>query len=520
MSKSSLPRRGLLVGAAATVIGWNTVGRSWAVAAGDSAPAGTPATGTPATGAGASGAPGVAAGSALAALPRLDGTVVADAGTLARFGGDFGHLVTAAPRAVLHPGSVRDVAEVVAFARRHRIPVAMNGQSGTGATAELESHSSYGQASARGGIAIDARGLDRIVRITPGRAVVEAGVTWARLTEAALAQGWTPPCLTDYLHLSVGGTLSVGGIGGGVQRFGLQVDTVESVDVVTGTGRLVTASRTSERELFEAVLAGGGQAGIIVRATVRLVRARERALVFNLFYDDLSAYLADQERLMAERRFDLQVGEVVRNAAGTGWRYKAELVAHYDGAAVPDRAALLRGLRCVAAETTVVDQTAREYAFRVDGFAGYLKAAGLWAQPKPWLSLFLPASTTATFMREATALLTPEDLGSGLLLFYPYRKDVLTRPMAVMPDEPVGFHFDLLCFPAPGADHAAALRRNRRLYDRAVALGGTRYLIGAIPDMTRSDWRRHYGTRWGRAVAAKRRFDPAGILTPGQGIHA
>ncbi|MBP0449120.1 FAD-binding protein [Kitasatospora sp. RG8] len=508
MSKSALPRRGLLVGAAATVIGWNTAGRSWAVAPSER------------TAEGVEGAGGAEEAGAFAALPRLDGSVVVDPGTLARFGGDFGHLVTAAPRAVLRPGSVNDVAAVVGFARRHRIPVAMNGQSGTGTAAELESHSSYGQATAPGGIAVDARGLDRIVAITPGRAVVEAGVTWAQLTDAALAQGWMPPCLTDYLHLSVGGTLSVGGIGGAVQRFGLQADTVESVDVVTGTGQLVTASPTADRELFEAVLAGGGQAGIIVRATLRLVRARERALVFNLFYDDLGLYLADQERLMTEQRFDLQVGDVARNAAGTGWRYKAELVAHYDGTAAPDREALLRGLRCNPAETTVVDQTAREYAFRVDGFADYLKAAGLWGQPKPWMSLFLPASTTETFVREAEALLTPEDLGAGLLLFYPFRTDRFTRPMAVMPAEPVGWHFDLLSFPTPGTDHAAALRRNRRLYDRAVALGGKRYIIGAIPDMTRTDWRRHYGTRWADAVAAKRRYDPAGILTPGQGIHA
>ncbi|MFF1795175.1 FAD-binding protein [Kitasatospora sp. NPDC058263] len=502
MSKSALPRRGLLVGAAATVIGWNTAGRSWAVAAGRGAPTDGPAT-----------------ADAVAALPRLDGSLVTDPATLTRFTGDFGHLVTAAPRAVLLPGSVRDITEVVGFAHRHRIPVAMNGQSGGGDPAELESHSGYGQATAPGGIAVDARGLDRILSLTPGRAVVEAGVTWAQLTDAALAQGWMPPCLTDYLHLSVGGTLSVGGIGSAVQRHGLQVDTVESVDVVTGTGRLLTASATTNRQLFEAVLAGGGQAGIIVRATLRLVPARERALVFSLFYDDLAAYLGDQERLMAERRFDLQAGEAVLDAAAGTWRYKIETVAHYDGATPPDRDALLRGLRCLPGETTVVDQSARDYAFRVDGFAGYLKVAGLWTQPKAWLSVFLPASTAAAFVREATASLTPADLGAGLLLLYPYRTAALTRPMAVMPDAPVGWHFDLLSFPAPGADTAAMLRRNRRLYDRAVALGGKRYLIGAVPGMTPTDWRRHYGSRWAAAVAAKRRYDPAGILTPGQGIH-
>ena len=37
---------------------------------------------------------------------------------------------------------------------------------------------------------------------------------WATVLDAALASGTTPPVLNDYMHLSVGGTLSVGGIGG------------------------------------------------------------------------------------------------------------------------------------------------------------------------------------------------------------------------------------------------------------------------------------------------------------------
>ncbi|MFG3053384.1 FAD-binding protein [Kitasatospora sp. NPDC048239] len=514
MSTSAVSRRGLITGVAAAVVGWNTAGRSWAVTGGAGGDGSGAADGGAGTGGGAAGA--------VAALPALDGSVVVDPAVLEGFAGDFGHLVAAVPRAVLRPGSVRDVVAMVDFARRHRIPVAMNGQSGeAGAGGQgLESHSSYGQATAPGGVAVDARGLDRIVSITPGRAVVEAGATWAQLTDAALAQGWMPPCLTDYLHLSVGGTLSVGGIGGGVQRYGLQADTVESIDIVTGTGRLVTASANCERELFEAALAGGGQVGIIVRATLRLVPARERALVFSLFYDDLAAYLGDQERLMAEGRFDLQVGEVLRSAAGSAWRYRIEAVALYDGGAVPDRRALLQGLRHVAGETVVVDQEFRAYAFRVDAFAGYLKAAGFWGLPKPWLSLFLPASTAGVFMREAARELTPEDLGAGILLFYPYAAGRFTRPFAMVPEEPVGFHFDLLAFPAPGADVAAMLERNRRLYERAVALGGKRYLVGAVPRMGREDWRRHYGRRWPALVAAKRRWDPAGILTPGQRIHA
>ncbi|MBO1420289.1 FAD-binding protein [Streptomyces sp. FH025] len=496
MTRPGLSRRALIAGAgAAVVVGWNTTTRAWADQPGQ----------------------------AVEQLPALDGTMTLQGTGLEHFSSDFGHIVTQSPRAVLRPASVRDIQQTVAFARRHRIPVAVNGQSGDAAVvgqAGLESHSSYGQANPRGGIAIDARGFNRVLALRPGEAVVEAGATWAQLTDAALAQGWAPPCLTDYLHLSIGGTLSVGGIGGAVQRHGLQTDTVRELDVVTGTGELVTASRERNRDLFEAVLAGGGQVGIIVRATLALEPVRERSTVFTLAYDDLDTYLADQQKVLADGRFDLQVGNVVRSADGQRWRYTAELVAHHDTGHPVDREALLAGLRPVAGETTVTEESWREYAFRVDGFAGYLRAAGFWDLPKPWLSLFLPASKTATFMREAAEVLSAADLGAGLLLFYPYARARVNTPLAVLPDEAVGWHFDLLAFPAPGADIPAMLQRNRRLYERAVALGGKRYLIGAIPDMTTGDWQHHYAQLWDRVQRAKRQYDPAGILTPGQNIHA
>jgi FAD/FMN-containing dehydrogenase len=36
--------------------------------------------------------------------------------------------------------------------------------------------------------------------------------------------------------------------------------------------------------------------------------------------------------------------------------------------------------------------------------------------------------------------------------------------------------------------------------------------------MTRSDWREHFGPQWPFLAAARHRYDPGGILTPGQGI--
>jgi cytokinin dehydrogenase len=63
------------------------------------------------------------------------------------------------------------------------------------------------------------------------------------------------------------------------------------------------------------------------------------------------------------------------------------------------------------------------------------------------------------------------------------------------------------------------LTANRALFEEGRALGGYQYPIGSIP-MTEGDWRQHFGPQWPFLAAARQRYDPAGILTPGQGIFS
>jgi FAD/FMN-containing dehydrogenase len=48
----------------------------------------------------------------------------------------------------------------------------------------------------------------------------------------------------------------------------------------------------------------------------------------------------------------------------------------------------------------------------------------------------------------------------------------------------------------------------------SVAMGGKRYLSGYV-SFTDEEWREHFGPMWEPLVAAKRRWDPDGILNPG-----
>src|SRR4030095_247652 len=111
-------------------------------------------------------------------------------------------------------------------------------------------------------VVIDMRSLRAVHSVSADRLDVDAGADWGAVVQAALSHGLTPPVLTAYLGLTVGGTLSIGGIGTTTFRHGAQVDHVRELQVVTGEGQVLTCSETRHRDLFEVALAGQGQCAI------------------------------------------------------------------------------------------------------------------------------------------------------------------------------------------------------------------------------------------------------------------
>ena len=94
----------------------------------------------------------------------------------------------------------------------------------------------FGRSQARGGIVVDMTRLQTVRSVERDRVIVDAGAAWSQVLAATLPRGLTPPVLTDYLELSVGGTIIVGGVGGTTSRYGVQADNVLEMEVITGTG--------------------------------------------------------------------------------------------------------------------------------------------------------------------------------------------------------------------------------------------------------------------------------------------
>lgn len=439
-------------------------------------------------------------GSSAGAVPDCDPELCAAAAE------DFGHVVRRQPRAVFRPTTAAAIADILRQAREQGLAVAARGQG----------HAIYGRAMAEGGIVIDLAAMATIHRIESDRVVVDAGATWQAVLDATLTEGLVPPVLTNYLGLSVGGTLAVGGIGGSSSRFGMQTDQVLELDVVTGEGRQLTCSPASNPDLFDAVRAGLAQCAIITRATLRLVRAPERVRRFQLFYPDLTSLTADQLHVLAEARFDQLQGAVVPDGTG-GWRYLLEAGVFHDGHSTLDDKALLAGLSDHRATAVVTDLTFRDDAMAFAKLETVLRSNGQWFNPHPWLLTFLRSSNAMEVAREIIAATNSEDIGPfGRITYYPMFSDECRTPLVRLPEERIVFPFNLIRIPT-SADRANAERliaRNRELYDRIHGTGGVLYPVSAFA-MSPEDWAKHFGAGWQSLREARLRHDPGGILTPG-----
>ena len=228
-------------------------------------------------------------------------------------------------------------------------------------------------------------------------------------------------------------------------------------------------------------------------------------LFFLLSYPDLQSAVADLTLLVNGGRFRHLDGRTVARQGG-GFTYNVEAGAFYDAPNAPSETELLDGLKF--ASRTARTMTFAEYYRRAVDFtpAAYLL-------PHPWLYLCLPASG---FMQYATGIIaTPAEVAFANPRFSVWRRSGMKRPLARVPDGELVYRFQLGRVPPASADIAALVAMNRALYERAQDLGGTRMTSSAIP-FSQADWIRHYGPAWKPFAAAKERYDPGNVLTPGR----
>jgi FAD/FMN-containing dehydrogenase len=126
-------------------------------------------------------------------------------------------------------------------------------------------HSVAGYSTVDGGIVLDLSHMKGLhIDVERRVAWAQPGLTAAEYTQAAAAHGLATP-FGDTGSVGIAGLTLGGGIGWLARKYGLAIDALQAVEIVTADGRLITASETEHPDLFWAVRGGGGNFGVVTR---------------------------------------------------------------------------------------------------------------------------------------------------------------------------------------------------------------------------------------------------------------
>ncbi|XP_021759904.1 cytokinin dehydrogenase 5-like [Chenopodium quinoa] len=467
---------------------------------------------------------------------------------------DFGRLTRTEPVAVFRPRSDVDVADLVKTA---------TSTSGFTVSARGHGHSINGQAHTADGVVVEmGRRRDGSngpsgpkVNVREEYVDVWGGELWVDVLRSTLEYGLAPRSWTDYLYLTVGGTLSNAGISGQAFNFGPQISNVFELDVVTGKGELNTCSEKINSELFHAVLGGLGQFGIITRARIALEPAPQRVRWIRVLYSNFTAFTKDQEYLISlhdkpsSQKFDYVEGFViVDEGLINNWRssffspknpvkisslgasnngdvlYCLEITKNYfDSSESVDQEidALLKNLDFIPASVFTTDLPYVDFLDRVHKAELKLRSKGLWEVPHPWLNLFVPKSRIDEFDKGVFKGILGNKT-SGPILIYPMNKHKWDeRTSVVTPNEEVFYLVALLRSALENGEETQTLEyltdQNRRIlkFCEEAEIGVKQYLPHYT---TQQEWINHFGDKWDHFYKMKMEYDPKRILATGQRI--
>ncbi|KAB1188014.1 MULTISPECIES: FAD-binding oxidoreductase [Haloferax] len=164
------------------------------------------------------------------------------------------------PLLIARCADVDDVVTAVNFARENDLPVAIRGGG----------HNVAGSAICDDGLVIDLSEMTNVVVDTETRrASVQGGATIGDVDRATQRHGLAT-ALGVVSETGIAGLTLNGGLGHLRRKYGLSLDNLTSVEIVTADGVVRTASDEENTDLFWAIRGGGGNFGVVTNFEYKL----------------------------------------------------------------------------------------------------------------------------------------------------------------------------------------------------------------------------------------------------------
>ncbi|KAF5314713.1 hypothetical protein D9611_007026 [Ephemerocybe angulata] len=178
-------------------------------------------------------------------------------------------------KVVVHVKDAEDVVKSIAYAKEHKLPIAIRGGG----------HNAAGASSIEDGLVIDLNRHLNHVRVDAENKLgyVGGGAIWAQVDQEAIKYGLATVGGTVN-HTGVAGLTLGGGYGWLSGRHGLTIDNLKQATIVTANGSILTASDTENHDLFWAIRGGGSNFGVATELVYQLHPQRKTIFAGSAVY--------------------------------------------------------------------------------------------------------------------------------------------------------------------------------------------------------------------------------------------
>ncbi|MGE5336847.1 MAG: FAD-binding oxidoreductase [Gemmatimonadota bacterium] len=240
-------------------------------------------------------------------------------------------LIDRRPALIARCRGAADIVDAVRLARELGLEVAVRGGG----------HNVAGRATTNGGLMIDLAEMKGVHVDARARiARVEGGVNWAELNRETQLHGLAVTggvvSTTGVAGLTLGG-----GLGWLMGKYGLALDNLRSVDLVTADGAVVRASAKENPDLFWAVRGGGGNFGVATSFEFRLHRVGPTitgGVVAHPFSQARDVLTLFRDRTASLRNEMTLFGGLIHAPDGSGTKLAAMVTCHCGSLAAGEKA--------------------------------------------------------------------------------------------------------------------------------------------------------------------------------------
>ncbi len=419
----------------------------------------------------------------------------------------------APPDIVCFPRSTVEVAEIVQVAARSQVPIVP-----FGAGTSLEGHVH----AIRGGITIDLREMNRVVRVSVEDldATVEAGVTRLQLNHALRNSGLTFP-IDPGADATLGGMAATRASGTTAVRYGTMRENVLGLTVVLADGRVIatgTRARKSSAgyDLTRLFVGSEGTLGVITEVTVRLHPLPEAVSAATCAFDSLQGAV---ETVIAT----IQLGVPVARMELLD-ETQLDAVNRYARTTYPVAPTLFFEFHSDS-QRHVADQTDTVQALAAErGGRGFQWATELEDRERLWRArhdaLYAAIALRPGARAWTTDVCVPISRLAECVLATKADNAGASFPICLVGHAGDGnFHLLYVLDPANPAELAEAQRLNERMVTRALAMDGTCSGEHGVGYGKMKFLEAEHGPALDVMRAIKRALDPGNRMNPGKMIE-